>query len=89
MPVRRHTFLVQIREPDWGTVVEDTRTGRRAALGDLGEVGTQIASWLDAPAAGERPGDALAGPDPDAPVGTAPAAPVARRPGGRAGPAAD
>ena len=89
MPVRRHTFLVQIREPDWATVVEEARTGRRAALDDLAEIGTQIASWLDAPAGGDRPGDALGGRDPGAPAAPAPGAPVARRPARRAGSAED
>lgn len=83
MPVRRHTFLVQIREPDWGTVVEETRTGRRVALDDLGEIGAQIATWLDAPSEGERSVRAVDAPD------AGPGAPVARRPGRRGGPAED
>ena len=51
MSVRRHTFVVQIREPDRQPMVENVRTRERVLLADVAEVGGAIARWL-----GEAPG---------------------------------
>ena len=55
MSVRRHTFVVQIREPDRQPMVENVRTRERVLLDDVAEVGGAIARWL-----GEAPDGAAA-----------------------------
>lgn len=46
MPVRRHTFVVQVREPDRVPMLENVRTHERVLLEDLAGVSAQIRAWL-------------------------------------------
>lgn len=44
--VPRRTFVVQIREPDPGLVVEDVRYGERVRLDELAELPELLEQWM-------------------------------------------
>jgi hypothetical protein len=48
MPISRQTFVVQVREADGLTVVENVRTRECVRVGTLEELPPRIARWLDA-----------------------------------------
>jgi hypothetical protein len=47
MAISRQTFVVQVREADRLAVLENVQTRECVRLGDLAEIGAQIARWLD------------------------------------------
>jgi hypothetical protein len=52
------TYIVSVRDTDGPATVEETRTGRKARLGSLKELGAQIERWLrEARTPGRREGD--------------------------------
>jgi hypothetical protein len=48
MPISRQTFVVQVRDADGLTVVENVRTRECVRLGALEEVAPRIKRWLEA-----------------------------------------
>ena len=55
---KRSTYIVSVRDTDGPATVEETRTGRKARIGSLKDIGAQIERWLrEARAAGRREGD--------------------------------
>ena len=48
MPISRQTFVVQVREADGLTVVENVRTRECVRVGTLEEVAPRITRWLEA-----------------------------------------
>jgi hypothetical protein len=55
---KRMTYIVSVRDTDGPATVEETRTGRKARLGSLKELGAQIERWLrEARTPGRREGD--------------------------------
>jgi hypothetical protein len=58
MVPKRRTYIVSVRDDDGPATVEETRTGRKARIGSLKDIGTQIERWLrEARAPGRREGD--------------------------------
>jgi hypothetical protein len=58
MVPKRRTYVVSVRDQDGPATVEETRTGRKARLGSLKEIGAQIERWLrEARAPGRREDD--------------------------------
>jgi hypothetical protein len=52
MSLRRHTFIIQVREPDGTPMLENLRTHERVLVRDLSEIGGQIGRWLEPNALG-------------------------------------
>ena len=44
--VPKRTYIVSVRDHDGPATVEETRTGRKARLSSLKELGAQIERWL-------------------------------------------
>jgi hypothetical protein len=58
MVPKRRTYIVSVRDDDGPATVEETRTGRKARISSLKEIGAQIERWLrEARAPGRREGD--------------------------------
>ena len=43
---KRKTYVVSVQEHDGPATVEEVRTGRKARLASLREIGAQIERWL-------------------------------------------
>ena len=46
MALRRHTFIVHVREPDGEPMLENLRTHERVRISNLADIGGQIDQWL-------------------------------------------
>ena len=58
MVPKRRTYIVSVRDDDGPATVEETRTGRKARIGSLKDIGAQIERWLrEARASGRRDGE--------------------------------
>jgi hypothetical protein len=58
MVPKRRTYIVSVRDEDGPATLEETRTGRKARIGSLKDIGAQIERWLrEARAPGGREGD--------------------------------
>ncbi len=56
MPPIRNSYVVSVHEHDGPATVEEVRTGRKARLSSLKDIGSQIERWLleSTLAAGDR-----------------------------------